>query len=821
MEAIGAAASILAIAGAGIQISIKLVTLASQIQTAPKRIRAIGDDISLTSGILQQLAELMKESSTHQERGASIFSDSGLRTTRACASTCERLFQDVEHEMRHASKQISTRGFDAGAKVVLTKTERLTWPFLQPSMDNVRNELREAKATLMLVLQVTTLAYHTKIAEQYAGSSSGRLSGEEQQALIRAIVAYREEHGTQEGTVTASPLLAQNMPPSGVVSMGKDFIDFREERSKGASETEKIDTEISLSLETFIKDEGQPELPQVSSDINALETVDRDKKVRKTDVFQPLAETPLVERRDTPLHIQSSISAEAPFAERSISERSSPIAIVEEEGGLNWYSRGRPRAKFRFSNIFPHRREDNIAEEVVYITNLGAWDFEPELDLQLKCHSESGSVVNRIDLYFRVVMLKLSGSEILRELRAWEKKDTRTPWQQWDALTPSEKKGIQSSMEYEDIETILGIRCDKPCAPLPSSPKTKIRNITIIARKKKEEVNRVREDKSLMKLGRLPEDARLAEIERGRQERAVQEHIQNKAKWKGDKEESDRLFEERVKAKFNAAGYSEEEATGAVRKKMDRRPTETLDWAKPTFVKVHRKYMLPETLEAYNIPWEWDEVISDNVFCVRHLLTVNLGLQRDSNYIIIKRSFKQDFLDELFEHTKKIKERKLISYESPEKYTDRMYLVRKESPKLGRRVVPRIWIPKKGHQDPQAANTEKHPSAATGGDTNEDRTVPDVEEIFDSDMESIDSDIPSESALEALKPAHIYDRMAQAVEEDRKAGEKEKGSEKKVADGPGVPGQDGKIDPNMIVNDLLAEFTTLPARTVSASWIFT
>jgi hypothetical protein len=110
MEAIGAAASILSIAGAGIQISIKLATLASQIHTAPKRIRTIGDDISLTSGILQQLAELMKESSTHQERGTGIFSASGLRTTRACASTCERLFRDVEHEMRHASKQISTRG---------------------------------------------------------------------------------------------------------------------------------------------------------------------------------------------------------------------------------------------------------------------------------------------------------------------------------------------------------------------------------------------------------------------------------------------------------------------------------------------------------------------------------------------------------------------------------------------------------------------------------------------------------------------------------------------------------------------------------------
>lgn len=29
---------------------------------------------------------------------------------------------------------------------------------------------------------------------------------------------------------------------------------------------------------------------------------------------------------------------------------------------------------------------------------------------------------------------------------------------------------------------------------------------------------------------------------------------------------------------------------------------------KLTLVQVHRKHLLPETLLAYNLPWDWDEV---------------------------------------------------------------------------------------------------------------------------------------------------------------------------------------------------------------------
>ena len=36
--------------------------------------------------------------------------------------------------------------------------------------------------------------------------------------------------------------------------------------------------------------------------------------------------------------------------------------------------------------------------------------------------------------------------------------------------------------------------------------------------------------------------------------------------------------------------------------------TKTIDLKRPTYIEVHRKYLSPETLDAYELPWEWMEV---------------------------------------------------------------------------------------------------------------------------------------------------------------------------------------------------------------------
>ena len=65
MDGVSVAASIVGIAGAGVKISITPVTLATQFSTASERVSSIGNDISLTSGVLQQLGDLMTQKTSH------------------------------------------------------------------------------------------------------------------------------------------------------------------------------------------------------------------------------------------------------------------------------------------------------------------------------------------------------------------------------------------------------------------------------------------------------------------------------------------------------------------------------------------------------------------------------------------------------------------------------------------------------------------------------------------------------------------------------------------------------------------------------------
>lgn len=162
MDGVSVAASVVGIATAGVQLSIKLITLATQISTASERITSIGNDVSLTSGVLNRLGELMNQKTTGN--GISVFSQAGLETTRTSATICKSIFYEVEKEARKASEQIMGFKMLKGGKIKLSKMEKAKWPFLQPNIEILRTDLREAKGTLMLILQVTSLALSKKIA---------------------------------------------------------------------------------------------------------------------------------------------------------------------------------------------------------------------------------------------------------------------------------------------------------------------------------------------------------------------------------------------------------------------------------------------------------------------------------------------------------------------------------------------------------------------------------------------------------------------------------------------------------------------------------
>ena len=57
-------------------------------------------------------------------------------------------------------------------------------------------------------------------------------------------------------------------------------------------------------------------------------------------------------------------------------------------------------------------------------------------------------------------------------------------------------------------------------------------------------------------------------------------------------------------------GYSPEYIEEVLHKKKAERANATLaiDLHRPTFIKVNRKYLHPDTLDHYGLPWEWDAV---------------------------------------------------------------------------------------------------------------------------------------------------------------------------------------------------------------------
>ena len=60
-----------------------------------------------------------------------------------------------------------------------------------------------------------------------------------------------------------------------------------------------------------------------------------------------------------------------------------------------------------------------------------------------------------------------------------------------------------------------------------------------------------------------------------------------------------------------------------------------LEISRPTYIRVKLEHLYPETLDKYNLPWDYDP--------------------DDERYILIKEYISHDLQQELFEHTRKLK----------------------------------------------------------------------------------------------------------------------------------------------------------------------
>ncbi|OJI80161.1 hypothetical protein ASPTUDRAFT_47189 [Aspergillus tubingensis CBS 134.48] len=290
MEAVGSASAIIGIATTGIQCSIKLLTFAGQIKSAPDEITNIAEDISVNASILQQLGGLADKALFHTQAATDtntnnsisngkartvnpeaidysdteghepqngIFNAAGFAIVMNLASKCNAIFERLEEGLRKASKQLRANP-QSKDPIRLSPAEMVKWPFVKPQMDDMRAELRDAKGTLMLMLQVAMLRYSKKVMEGHATRISLiAYSQEDQYLLKRSIVAA--ERARIDIEEQRDDTLAGNRAAS---VTERDTID---ENIQPAEMTTTVAIPLQIRRPPSLGDDASREMPQISS----------------------------------------------------------------------------------------------------------------------------------------------------------------------------------------------------------------------------------------------------------------------------------------------------------------------------------------------------------------------------------------------------------------------------------------------------------------------------------------------------------------------------------------------------------------------------
>ena len=135
------------------------------------------------------------------------------------------------------------------------------------------------------------------------------------------------------------------------------------------------------------------------------------------------------------------------------------------------------------------------------------------------------------------------------------------------------------------------------------------------AQKKKEEAEFKKKAVEEYELEKAERHKKEAEARRRAIEEYEHQKAEEKARKEKEKKEADEEFERRVKKTFGEVGYDEasiqkvlEKAEKGGKGHKKEKETRLIDFRRPTFVKVHRKHISPETLDAFDLPWQWDTV---------------------------------------------------------------------------------------------------------------------------------------------------------------------------------------------------------------------
>ena len=174
---------------------------------------------------------------------------------------------------------------------------------------------------------------------------------------------------------------------------------------------------------------------------------------------------------------------------------------------------------------------------------------------------------------------------------------------------------------YEDHRDRSRVRIRTPSPYVDYETQQKLKQLEELQKKEEDEKQR-KQIEDEIRLQQAKEEAehreRLKE-EKELKKKAVEEYelkkAEEKIKKEKEKEKEDEEFRERMRKTLWANGYSDEQIERMIKKAENKdskhavvKVRDGMRLTRPTYVKVHRKYIDPETLDIYELPWEWDDV---------------------------------------------------------------------------------------------------------------------------------------------------------------------------------------------------------------------
>ncbi|MCJ1252536.1 hypothetical protein MMC24_000342 [Lignoscripta atroalba] len=202
----------------------------------------------------------------------------------------------------------------------------------------------------------------------------------------------------------------------------------------------------------------------------------------------------------------------------------------------------------------------------------------------------------------------------------------------------------------------------------------RLKKLEDLEKREKEEEQRKKLETELIikKAKEEAEKAAQKKEEEALRKKAIEEYNikqkEKEEKEKAAKKKADEEFRERLRKTLSANGYSDDQIEHMVKKaegKGDKGKGKSEDHGtvlalrRPTYIKVHRKHLEPDTLDIYQLPWEYDA--------------------KDTSYLIIKQWIPEHDQDILFEHTRKLRESRLLTHTTTElrREKDQLMLVRR------------------------------------------------------------------------------------------------------------------------------------------------